>query len=82
MHGTDDFRTSQVHESPKGSEFVIQKDGSLFNIHMKNGGVRPDFINQKFTSYKLAKAALDRYFRNNPKPIPRDEKKPVKKTDE
>lgn len=78
MPVTDDFRTNEVHTAPKGSEFVIQKDGPLFSIHMKNGGVRPDFILQKFTSHKLATAALERYFRNNPKPEPR----PKGKTEE
>jgi hypothetical protein len=71
MPVTDDFRVTEIHVSPKGSEFVIKKNGPLFEIHMKNGGVRPDFTLTKYTSYKGAMAAMDRYFKNNPKPEPR-----------
>ncbi len=72
MHVTDDFRLNETHTSPKGSKFKIQSDGRLYFIHMENGGVRPDICNVKFTSYKKAKDELDRYFRNNPKPVPRE----------
>lgn len=66
-----DPRTQVVYTSPKGSEFLIKKDGPLFVIHMNNGGIRPEFTHNKFTSHKQAVAAIEKYFRNNPKPEPR-----------
>jgi len=71
MRETDDFRFSTIHTSPKGSEFIVTRAGRLFAIHMKNGGVRPDFTQTKYTSYSKAKQALDQYFKDNPKPVER-----------
>ncbi|MAZ33830.1 MAG: hypothetical protein Tp178MES00d2C33159091_34 [Prokaryotic dsDNA virus sp.] len=71
-----------VYESPKGSKFRIGVvDGRLFEIKMLNGGVAPDICTCKYTNFKKAKAALDRYFTNNPKPVPREKSKIVDKTD-
>jgi hypothetical protein len=75
MLGIDDPRTKIVHEAPKGGKFRIVAFGSLFGIEMENGGVRPAICNQKYTTHKKAKDALEMYFRNNPKPVPRDEAK-------
>lgn len=71
MHGIDDPRTNKVYTAPRGSEFLIKKDGPLFYIQMNNGGVRPEFTQNRFTSHKQAVAELEKYFRNNPKPEPR-----------
>ena len=61
-----------VYEAPKGSKFKIVADGSLFVVRMMNGGVPPAFTEQKFTTLKKAKMEIEKHFRNNPKPVPRD----------
>lgn len=68
-----------IYEAPKGAKFKIVADGNLFAIRMLNGGVLPGFANERYTSFKKAKAALDRYFEANPKPIPRTPSKVVVK---
>ena len=66
-------KLNHVYEAPKGSKFKIEASGHFFWVRMLNGGVVPDiFEGKKFTSFKKAKAEIDRYFRNNPKPTPRD----------
>lgn len=75
MLGTNDPRLEKVYTAPKGAKFRIINRGPLFHIHMENGGVRPEITLEAFTSHKRAEQALERYFANNPKPVPRDEKK-------
>jgi hypothetical protein len=62
-----------VYEAPRGSKFKIVALGNLFGIVMLGGGLAPEFMNQRFTSFKKAKAELDKYFRNHPRPVPRKE---------
>lgn len=68
MHAIDDFRLKQTFVSPKGSEFTIKTEGHLFVVHMANGGVRPEFTQQKFTSHKKAIQAIENYFASKPAP--------------
>lgn len=75
MLGTDDPRTLKVFVAPKGAKFRIKPNGGLYVIEMENGGLRPDFTKVKYTSFKQAEMAVERYFENNPKPVARDEKK-------
>ena len=64
-----------IYEAPRGSKFKISALGNLYSITMLNGGVPPKFCNERYTTFKKAKMEIDRYFRNNPKPLPRDTKK-------
>lgn len=76
-----DPRLEVIYEAPKGSKFQIYTNGPLFCIRMCNGGVPPKVVNERFTSFKAAKNALDKFFRNNPKPVPREPSKAKKVED-
>lgn len=74
MLGTDDKVEIKV-EAPRGGKFTIKTDrAGFFYVHMESGGKRPPICDQKFTTRKLVKSALDRYFKSKPEITPRIKK--------
>ena len=64
-------KLDHVYTAPRGGKFKIEAYGALFGIVMLGGGIPPKICSGKFTSFKMAKATLERYFENNPAPVPR-----------